>query len=74
MQIKSVSNENNEHKISKVKKGKAVPLIGHGGPQGYQTSRLPYFLDSRLIDGDKVVRLMTWLLFTSGRSLVSVRG
>jgi hypothetical protein len=37
--------------------GKAVPATGRGGAQGCETSRLPHFLDNRLIDGDEVVSL-----------------
>jgi hypothetical protein len=40
------------------KKGKAIPVTGRGGPQGYETSRLPHFLHNRLTDGGKVVSLM----------------
>jgi hypothetical protein len=40
--------------------GKAVPVTGRGGPQGCETSRLPHFLDSRLIDGGEVVSLTRW--------------
>jgi hypothetical protein len=36
---------------SKKIKGKANPVTGHGGPQGYETSRLPHFLDNWLTDG-----------------------
>jgi hypothetical protein len=43
--------------IKKKEKGKAIPVTGHGGRQGCETSRLPYFLDTRLTDGDKVVSL-----------------
>jgi hypothetical protein len=32
-------------------KGKAIPVTDRGGPQGCETSRLPYFIDSRLTDG-----------------------
>jgi hypothetical protein len=34
------------------KNGKASHVIGRGG---YETSRLPHFLDNRLIDGGEVV-------------------
>jgi hypothetical protein len=33
------------------KKDNAVLVTGIGGPQGFQTSRLPHFLDNRLTDG-----------------------
>jgi hypothetical protein len=36
--------------------GKAVPVSGHGGPQGCETSRLPHFLDKWLTDDGEVVR------------------
>jgi hypothetical protein len=39
------------------KRGKAIPVTGRGGPQGCETSRLPYFLDGRLTDGGEVVSL-----------------
>jgi hypothetical protein len=39
------------------KKGKAIPVIGHGGPHACATSRLPYFLDNRLTDGGEFVSL-----------------
>jgi hypothetical protein len=38
-------------------KGKAIPVRGRGGTQGYETSRLPHFLDNRLTDGGEVVNL-----------------
>jgi hypothetical protein len=37
-----------------VRKGKAIPVTGRGG----EGSRLPYFLDNMLIDGDEVVGVM----------------
>jgi hypothetical protein len=40
-----------------IKKGRAIPVTGRGGPQSCKTSRLPYFLDNRLTDGDDVVSL-----------------
>jgi hypothetical protein len=34
------------------------PLVtGSGGPQGCETSRLPHFLDSLLVDGSEVQRI-----------------
>jgi hypothetical protein len=36
------------------KKGKAIPVTGHGGPWGCETSRLPHFLENRLTDGGAV--------------------
>jgi hypothetical protein len=35
----------------------SYPLTGRGGPYGYETSRLPYFLDNRLTHGGEVVSL-----------------
>jgi hypothetical protein len=39
------------------KRGKAIPVIGRGGPQGCETSSLPQFVDSRLTDGGEDVNL-----------------
>jgi hypothetical protein len=36
-------------------KGKAIPVTGHEGSWGCETSRLPHFLDNRLTDGSEVV-------------------
>jgi hypothetical protein len=36
-------------------KGKGIPVTGLGGPYGCERSRLPHYLDKRLIDGGKVV-------------------
>jgi hypothetical protein len=33
------------------KNGKAIPVTDPGGPQGYETSSHPLFLDNRLTDG-----------------------
>jgi hypothetical protein len=38
-----------------LKKGKDIPVTGHGGPWGCERLRLPHYLDKRLIDGGKVV-------------------
>jgi hypothetical protein len=43
--------------INALKKGKAIPVTGRGGPEGCETSRLPHFLDNRLTDGGDVVSL-----------------
>jgi hypothetical protein len=43
--------------LDKVKKGKAIPVTGHGDPEGCETLRVPHFLDNRLTDGGKVVSL-----------------
>jgi hypothetical protein len=37
--------------------GKAIPVAGRGGPQGYETSRLTHFVDNQLIVGGEVVSL-----------------
>jgi hypothetical protein len=42
---------------TKVKKGKTIPVTGHGGQQGCEMSRLPHFLDNQLTDGGEVVSL-----------------
>jgi hypothetical protein len=39
----------------KVKKGKDIPVTGHGGPKGCERLRLPHYLDKQQIDGGKVV-------------------
>jgi hypothetical protein len=46
------------------KKGKAISVRGLGGPSGWETSRLPHFLDNRITDGGEVVSLMSWPPFT----------
>jgi hypothetical protein len=53
----------NEDEVFEVK---AIPVTGHGGPQGCETSRLPrfFFLDSRLTDGGEVISLTCQLPFT----------
>jgi hypothetical protein len=38
-------------------KGKAILVTGREGSQDCETLRFPHFLDNRLIDGGKVVRL-----------------
>jgi hypothetical protein len=39
------------------KNNKVIPVTGRGGPQGYETLRLPHFLEHRLTDGGEVVSL-----------------
>jgi hypothetical protein len=39
------------------KVSKAIPVTGRGGPQGCETSRLPYFLDNRITGDGEVVSL-----------------
>jgi hypothetical protein len=46
-------------------KGKVIPVTGHEGPRGCETSRLPHLLDKRLTDGGKVVSLTRRPPFTS---------
>jgi hypothetical protein len=43
------------------KRGKnvnAIPVTGHGGPKGWETLRIPNFVDNQLTDGGEVVSLM----------------
>jgi hypothetical protein len=62
------------------KKGKAIPVTGHGGQYDFETLRFPHFLDNRLTDGGKVVTALRAGHILPppppGRSLVliSVRG
>jgi hypothetical protein len=37
------------------KKGIAIHVTGHEGPEGCETSGLPHFLDNRIINGGEVV-------------------
>jgi hypothetical protein len=63
---------------SHIKEGKAISVIGHKGPSGFETSRFPHFVDNGLKNGGEVVRLMRRqaALYPPGRFLVliSVRG
>jgi hypothetical protein len=49
-------------------KGKAIPVTGRGGPQGFETSRLPHSLQT--IASQMVVRLSA---LPAGRPLPSAR-
>jgi hypothetical protein len=40
-----------------IEKGKAIPVTGRGGQQGFKTSKLPHFLYYRFTDGGEVVGL-----------------
>jgi hypothetical protein len=44
-----------EHFLLPFRSKKAIPVTGHGSPQGSETSRLPHFLDNRLTDDREVV-------------------
>jgi hypothetical protein len=48
-------------------KSKAIPVIGHAGPQVVETSRLPHFLDILLTDGGEVVSLTRRQPFIPGK-------
>jgi hypothetical protein len=39
---------------------KDIPITGCGGPQACETSKLPYFLENRPIDGGEVVSPTHW--------------
>jgi hypothetical protein len=43
-----------------LKESKAIPVTGHGGPWGDETSRHPHFLDNPLTVGSEVFRLICW--------------
>jgi hypothetical protein len=46
------------------RKGKAIAVTGHGGPQSCETLRLPHFLDNQFIDVGEVVSLTRRLPLT----------
>jgi hypothetical protein len=53
-----LSQMNPDHTLIPVQaKGKAIPITGRGGPEGFEMSRLPYFLDNWFTDGGEVVSL-----------------
>jgi hypothetical protein len=60
----------------KEKECKFIPVAGHGGQYGSDTSRLPHFLENRLTDGSEVVSLKPRSPFTSRKipRTQSVRG
>jgi hypothetical protein len=43
--------------MDKQKKGKAIPVTGHGGPHGCEMLRFPHLLGSHLTDGSEVLSL-----------------
>jgi hypothetical protein len=49
-EINLVNNLDTSHYIRQ-KKVNAISVTGHGSPYGYETSRVPHFLDNRLTDG-----------------------
>jgi hypothetical protein len=52
------------------KKGKAIHVLGRGGPQSCGTSRFPHFLDNRFTDGVSGRPLLPGRFL----ELISVRG
>jgi hypothetical protein len=38
-------------------KSKAITVTGREDPEGYETSRVPHFLDNQLTDGGEDIRL-----------------
>jgi hypothetical protein len=50
-------------KIKCIGKGKAISGSCHGGPQGFDMSKLPHILDNRHTDGSEAVNLTYWLPF-----------
>jgi hypothetical protein len=64
---------NSDHKVKR--KSKVFPVTGRGGPQGCETSRLPHFLNNRLIDDGEVVSRTRRPSFNPRNLLlISVRG
>jgi hypothetical protein len=57
--------------------GKATLVTGREGPYGFETSRVPQFVDNRFTDGGKVFSLMRRPPFTPPGIflvLISLRG
>jgi hypothetical protein len=46
----------------------ALPVTGRAGPEGCETSSLPYFLDSRLTDDGEVVSVTRQANAVTGRA------
>jgi hypothetical protein len=40
--------------IMKKRESKAIPVASCGGPWGFETLRIPHFLDNQLTDGSEV--------------------
>jgi hypothetical protein len=59
----------NVSQYHKVHKSKAIPITRCEGPQDHETSRLPYFLQSRLTGGGEVVSLTRLPPFTRRKIL-----
>jgi hypothetical protein len=55
-----------------IKKGKAIPVICHGGPLGCEVLRFPHFIDNRLTDGSETVNLRCQPPFNPRRFLVPI--
>jgi hypothetical protein len=60
---KLVRNTEQKYEENNIKKGKAIPVTGCGGPQGCEMSSLPHLLDNQLTDDSEVVSLMHQLPF-----------
>jgi hypothetical protein len=45
------------YKVTRIYRGKAIPVTRRGSPQDSETPRLPHFLDNLLSDGGEVVSL-----------------
>jgi hypothetical protein len=58
-------------RLGNVKKGKAIPVTGRGGPFGSEMLRIPHYLHNRLTGGGKVVSLRRRPLLYSIETLFS---
>jgi hypothetical protein len=61
---------NQSFNLYKIKK--AIPITDRGGPQGYETSSFPHFLDNLLTDGGEVVSLKRRPPLPSERFLILI--